>query len=111
MAIEIPLQQNVPHFEERVQLDGEPYTLEFRWNEREGSWRFSIGTSEGDPIAVNLKVLPGGQALGARVKDVRMPPGLIAVVDTGGTDTPPGLHDLGARVQIVYFTAEEVAEG
>jgi hypothetical protein len=109
MSVAIPILA-FPHFTERVTLDGTPYTLEFRWNEREASWRFSLATAEGDPIASGLKVLPSKVlSLGWRIVDPRRPPGVFAVVDTSGADSPPGLNDLGKRVQIIYFTAAELA--
>jgi hypothetical protein len=107
--IELPLQNDIPHFSERVTLDGAAYTLEFRWNDREQSWRFSLYTSDEDPIVVGLKLLPGALPLAWRVRDARMFPGRLLVVDTAGRDEPPGLHDLGQRVQVVYFTAAEIA--
>jgi hypothetical protein len=110
MSVEIPIPADTPHFTERVTLDGAAYTLEFRWNEREASWRFSLGTADGTPIAVGLKVRPSYVlSLGWRIADARRPPGVFAVIDTSGANAPPGLNDLGNRVRVVYFTADEMA--
>jgi hypothetical protein len=108
MAIEIPLLVDSPSYSQHVTLEGVVYTFEFRWNVRAGSWYMNLLTAEEDPIVMSVKVVPGFP-LAWTSKDPRRPPGNLVVVDTSGADLPPGEHELGGRVQIVYFTPDEVA--
>lgn len=108
MAVVIPNEVDVPDYTEQVTLEGVVYTLGFRWSAREASWYMDVMEADGTPILMGTKVLPGWH-LGWRCKDPRFPPGAFAALDSSGADEPPGLHDLGDRVTIVYLTAEEKA--
>ncbi len=93
---------------QRTALDGVDFTLTFRWSQRDGHWLMDIADSEGVAIRHGLMLAPNVDLL-AGVIDTRRPAGKLAVLDTtGALDLDPGFSDLGARFQLVYFTAAEL---
>ena len=108
MAVEVPCQPGVPNYDMSIVLDGATYVLEFLWNTRESSWYMHVKAQDETPIQCGIKVVPSWP-LGARVADVRMPPGRFVAVDTSGKQQPPGLADLGDRVRLVYLELADFA--
>ena len=105
----LPTRSDLPHFDFFTELDGTKYGLEFKWNEREESWYMSILDSEGTAILSGRKVVVNWP-LFSRFAVAGLPPGNIIALDTAGTETNPGLTDLGDRVQIYYFDSDEPTE-
>lgn len=107
MSVTIPCQTALTHYDMRVPLDGATYLLEFRWSIREACWYLDLRDEQEDPIYLGMKVLPNVNLL-FRCVDERCPPGVLAAVDTTGAGDPPGIDDLGGRVQVLYFPAAEL---
>lgn len=103
----IPLVNDRPHYTMQVELDGGTFTLELQWNFREEAWYLSLGDSEADPIVAGVKLVVGFPLL-TRCKDSRMPRGFFQAQDTTGKNEDPGFADLGARVQLYYFSEGEL---
>ncbi len=106
MAKRIPLPSGLPHFSLQVELDGTTFTLEFRWNSRDGAWYMNLEDAEGTHILSGIKVV-ADWPLGARFQVAGLPAGQLSAVDTSGAGLDPGFTDLGTRVQILYLTAAE----
>lgn len=89
-------------------LDGIDYAFEFRFNQRENCWYFSIGLSDGTELANGIKVLCNRNLIRKFVDD-RMPPGLLMALSGTPDTTPPGLNDLGdgLRVTMYYYDKAE----
>lgn len=102
----LPVRNDAPHFDFFTNLDGERYGFEFKWNEREERWYMSVLDSSGTDLLSGRKVVVGLSLIG-RFSSSALPPGRIMAVDTQGTDTAPGLNDLGQRVQVLYFDESE----
>lgn len=107
MAVTLPLRSDLPHYSFRVQLDGEMYGFAFWWNYGISAWMMSISDPDDVPLAVGIRVVVDFP-LAARFADSRLPPGTLLAIDTTGRQEDPGLEDLGARVIIVYATAEDI---
>lgn len=105
----IPLTPD-PLFEQITTLDGTDYLLTFAYNERDGFWYLDVADQDGDPIALALKCVVDWNML-RRCTDPRKPAGILAFDDITSAGIDPGFDDLGLRVQLVYFTADEVAAG
>lgn len=103
----IPLSNSLPHYTQQAELDGAIYGLELQWNFREEAWYFSLYDSSGAVIVAGLRAVVGFP-IGTRCRDARMPLGIFQFQDTTGGDADPGFADLGARVQLYYFTAGEL---
>jgi hypothetical protein len=100
----LPCKPGENHYTFGVELDANTYQLEFRWNVRDASWYFSIYDAAGAPIAIGARVVIGFPLHFRNVSE-RMPPGIFDAVDTSGKGSPPGLLDLGGRVQLLYTEA------
>ena len=100
----IPLRSDVPWYSLSVELDGRTYGLELRWNDVSNAWFISLADASGAPIISSLKVVVGWP-ISKRYADPRLPPGILAAIDTTGRDLPPGRSDLGSRVELHYIPA------
>lgn len=107
MSQTIPLRSDLPHFDMQVTLDGVIYTLEFRWNRREGFWYMSLLHEDGTPLVLSMKFVID-HPFACRCRDSRRPPGALIAVDTSTQHRDPGLSDLGSRVLLVYFEKSEL---
>lgn len=111
MAVALPLEPSVPHYDVGVALDGVPYTVEVHWNSRDAAWYLTLRDEEGDPIAgMTGRKIVLGIPIGVRSRDSRRPPGRLLAVDLSGRDLDATLDDLGVRVVVYYYTEAEVAE-
>lgn len=102
MALVLPLRNDVPVFDFQIELDGQTYGLEFRWNFRSEAWALSLFDVDEQPIALNLGVV-ADFPIGRRLQSDRMPAGVLVFKDTTGRGLAPGFADLGTRVQLVYL--------
>lgn len=94
-------------YDRRIQLDGVEYSFQFRYNLRRELWSFSIFGLDGTAVLAGQTVHCG---IPLNRRAVGGPPGvLIAVPETESLD-PPTLLELGDRVKLLYFTADEMAE-
>jgi len=85
-----------------------PLTLEFRWSTREACWYMNVrDEDEIAPFVEGVKVVVGWQ-LGRRAASVRNALGLFCAVDLSGAATDPGINDLGDRVQLLYYSRDEL---
>lgn len=99
-----------PHFELQVTLEDVTYTLELRWNERASAWFMNVLDAEGvTMLQAGLRLVAdwmlGSFNVGAQ------PPGAFVARDTSGLGIDPTLEDLGTRVQLLYFSTEDLASG
>lgn len=112
MPLEIPVSNEDPFFKQTTNLDGRDYILRFQYNQRMCCWYMSIFDEDDEPITVGRR-LSEGVIIGRHVRDERMPPGQIMVIDmqSSRTEGPrdPGRYDLGTRHRLAYFTESELA--
>lgn len=104
---------NIPTFEDpfystNVALEGTAYTFDFRYNQREDTWYFSISLSDGTELVKGIKVVCRKHLL-QRAAEVRLPRGLLLAFSNTSNDAPPGLLELGEdkRVTLTYYTSTE----
>lgn len=91
-------------------LDGSDYLFEFRYNQRENVWYFSISLSDGTLLVSGVKIVCNRPLL-TRFADVRLPPGVLIAFANTTDESPPGLTELGEdrRVTLLYYDASELA--
>lgn len=118
MTIRIPTSTTLPAYSQTTTLDGRNYLFSFAFNEREGTWFVSLADADGVPIVEGEKVIVQ-LPLFSLVTDPRRPPGVMMAIDTTAPETDysaevktlaqdPGLFELGTRVKLVYFPADEL---
>lgn len=105
----LPTRTDYPHYSFSVDLDGTPYVLDFDWNERAGSWALGVSLVDGTVLVAGRRIVVGYPLLN-RFKDPRLPRGVLMAMDTSNQDADPGEAELGARVQLVYIDAADLAE-
>lgn len=88
-------------------LDNVTYQFEMEWNDRDSGWYMSISNSDGEPLVTGRRVVLN-YPLTNIYRDPRLPAGSLVAIDSSGTDTEPGLLDLGDRVKLVYVPVAEL---
>jgi len=120
MSLRIPTSQRFTDYRQTTTLEGRDFILRFLWNQREGTWFFSLFDSQEDPIVEGVKVVVGFPLL-RLVTDDRKPPGVLLAVDTTAPvpdraegekvlALDPGIDELGERVLLLYFPTDELDE-
>lgn len=110
-TVTIPLDSQSPEQVLTAQLGERDYRLRLAWHERDASWYLRIseaGLSDAEGGKIAEKRLVVTFWLFPRVRDARMPAGVLHAIDTSGKDQDPGESDLGTRVILVFTPAEEV---
>jgi hypothetical protein len=110
MPLIVPTRSTGPLRQQVTALEGTDYILTFAFNRRDGYWYLDIADQDAVPISLSRKCVVNVNLL-RRCADTRKPPGALILVDTSDTDLDPGLDDLGTRVDLVYYTAAELAAG
>lgn len=90
-------------------LDGTDYVFEFRYNQREQVWYFSLYLVDGTALTTGVKVVCKTHLL-ERYRDAALPQGVLMAIPNDGDDTPPAIGELGddRRVSLVYFSPADV---
>jgi hypothetical protein len=108
-VINLPLRNDLAHFDFTIALDGTTYRFLFRWNSRGEAWYLSCSLEDDTPVFAGVKVVIGFP-LASRCKHEQRPPGLLVAFDSDEQQVAPGLTDLGARVRILYFDRDSTNE-
>lgn len=105
----IPLAPSIPFQRFTTTLDGVPYVFDAKWNGRAEVWTLDILDEDEEPIRVGIRVVLGAVLgrRGAALPDSRMPTGFLVAIDLSGAGVDAGLDDLGERVQVHYYSADE----
>jgi len=95
-----------PFYSQITDFDGIDYLLEFRYNQRENAWYFSISLADETLLFSGIKVEIGANLL-ERFSDVRLPQGTLFALESGNDTSTAGLLELGidSRVTLVYVDA------
>lgn len=95
-----------PFYSQITDFDGIDYLLEFRYNQRENAWYFSISLADETLLFSGIKVEIGVDFL-TRFSDIRLPTGKLFALESGIDNSTPGLLELGidSRVTLVYVDA------
>jgi hypothetical protein len=106
----LPLIPSLAQYEFDTTLDGNPFTINIRWNMREEKWYMDLWYTDGTVIATGLALVVGA-IIGLRIAHADFP-GLFLVRDTaapkGSVGRDAGFDDMGQRVQVYLFRYDEV---
>jgi hypothetical protein len=105
----IPTDPTLLYWDQTTSLDGTPYVLSFRFNNREQVYYLTISSTDGtETYVAGLKLVSDVCLLGAYAT----PPGELMAYATGPDDSPARVGDWGTRVNLYYLTqAEMIAAG
>lgn len=92
-----------------VPLDGERYTMTFRFNQRDSAWFFSLVHEDGTRIVDGRRVVGVGSLLPTTRLD-RQPPGFLGTFNNEKLGTHPGRFALGTdrAVEVVYIPESDL---
>lgn len=106
----IALPSGKAFFQQRAELDGVPFVLEFSWVERagaSGSWALAVRTDDGTLLVSGLTVV-ANRLLLRRFRYIEGMPAGDLMFPSRAEDLPvPGYEDF---TELVYFTADELEE-
>ena len=110
MAIRLPFTPSVFNYRVGTTIEGVQYLFDVRWNGREQAWYFDLLDQDADMIRAGIKIVLGAM-LGVRCADPRFPNGEFVATDLSNSGVDAGFDDLGVRVIVRFFTAEELFDG
>lgn len=97
-----------PYYDQTVTLDGRPYLLTFRYNQREDRWYMDVADVDSNAdIANGIKIVVGVDLLAKWRYLANCPAGVLVCNNNSQTDdSAPGLSELGPglRCELMYIT-------
>jgi hypothetical protein len=103
MAEIIPFVPGIPHQSIEVTLAGTPMVVEARWNAVDAAYYLDFYDADNNPIARSLKVVLGANLVNRSTHELLRGRAVFAV-NYSDTYAECGIDDLGARIQVVFFT-------
>ncbi len=99
----IPCDPVLPFWTQTTTLDGTPYLLTFKYNQRETCYYLDIANADGTvDFVLGMKLVPGIPLL----RPWPTPPGeMFIITQSSADDSPPALGELdeGARCALLYM--------
>src|SRR5262249_30878316 len=108
MPVLLPFRPSVPHYTFRSALLGAQYKFTVRWNTQLQLYHFDINDSAGNRVVVGVPVVLGA-LYGRASSHVLFQSGCLLARDTTRSGAEARFDDLGARVQVLYFTRDDMA--
>ncbi len=107
----IPLPSGAAFFRQRVALDGVDFYIDLAWNGRAGTWALSLLDGDEIPLVFGMTAVTNRPML-RRYKHLSgMPGGDLIFMDLTQTIDAASYDQLGREIELVYFTAAEIAAG
>lgn len=100
------------HYEIEETLEGDTFRMSFDWNSRDERWYITLRDADGVLVPGFVGVrLAIGSIVGRYNRPDNRPKGELYVYSAGTVEA--GLTELGAgqKVELIYFTEEEVNSG
>ncbi len=101
-VLDIPTRSDVGSWNQQTTLENEVFGLQFRWNERDGTWYFNLLDESGNVIRAGVRMIVNFELL-AQLVDEGRPPGKFLAFDSRKDPQPPGIADLGEIVFLTYI--------
>lgn len=108
MPLLVPLIPSVPFYEGGLTLGTVQYRINLHWNSRMDLFFMDLLDVDGNHIRSGMAMVLG-TFIGRQSASAEFPPGAFVLSDTSGEGRDAGIDDLGSRVQLYYFTDEELA--
>lgn len=99
--IKIPTRSDLPAFNERIELEGVIYNLDFRLNERMNKWAMDILDEEESPIVSGLLLLTNVPLLD-QLTVADLPPGDFIMLDRANLQRDADADNLGGDINLFY---------
>lgn len=92
-----------------VTLDDVVLTFTFKWNQRLDSWFVAVA-DENDEQIIGFTRIVVDWPLFAAYRDIRLPPGVLILVDSEGLAEDPTFETLGTRHVLTYLTEQDLLD-
>lgn len=100
----ITLNQGNAFFQQRVELEGVNYVLDFAWIARARTWAHGVYTDDGKLVLAGIAIV-ANRPLYRRFHHLEgLPPGELLYISPAGNVDAPGFDGLD---ELVYFTKAE----
>lgn len=105
----IQFEPSNPKYQLATTIDGDPYLLDVRYNDREDfeGWYFDLLDEGGTHIADGLAIVLGAY-IGRHVDHKLFKNGVLIATCVEHSKREAGLDDITKRVQVRYYTAAEM---
>lgn len=103
----LPLVPSIPEYTFATALNSNVYVIRMRWNARASTWFMDISDSEETLVLAGMACLLGCK-IGLNSANTSFPAGMFLMVDTSGTGIDATLDDMGTRIQIWHYSADEL---
>ena len=107
MPTTIPLLPSDASYRFATNIGNENYIFYVRWNSRDAAWYFDLLEQDGTVIVQSVKIVLGAPLARATVHRL-FANGVFVARDTTASGIEPTFDDLGTRVQLWYFTRDEM---
>lgn len=96
-----------PFYDQRVQLEGAEYEMQFSWNTRADHWYLRVETIDGEELIASRAIVNDVDLFRGCASANRPPGALIAIPLNRSDNRAAGLKDLGRRVQLIYIPSDD----
>ena len=103
----IPLVPSQGFYDFSTAVNGLTLSFTVRWNSVDEAFYFDIVDQSGNAIVLGIKLVLGAY-LGRWCQHKLFRDGVLVAIDTSSTLTDAGFDDAGDRVQLWYYTANEL---
>lgn len=107
MPVLVPLEQSNPDYEFLTSIENVTYLFRVRWNARAAAWYMDLMTEDGTSIRMGMKIVLGAM-FGVRSPSALFPAGVFMASDMSQQNLDAGLDDMGTRIQVFFYTLDEV---
>lgn len=104
----LPFKPAESHYTFRCVLRDVEYRFRVRWNSRDVAWYFDIREPDLTPIILGCKVVLGAYFGREIVHPLFRDGAMLCRIPHGDDRRDPGFDDMGERVQVWYFTRDEI---
>jgi hypothetical protein len=101
--IKIAISRQSTDYTTDIELDGTEYKYRIYWHNLYDRWYMDLLDITGQPLVTGKKI-----TLGVPMFRHRKLKGDFFVISRTEDDTPPGIKDLGERVNIFYLSEQEI---
>lgn len=110
MPIILQFRPSISPYKFSAVLQDQEYSFDrVRWNSRDAAWYFDLLELDGTRIAIGTKIVLGAYMC-RRSNHPLFKNGALVARPANNDRSNPTFDDLGVRVQVWYFTREEVVQ-
>lgn len=107
MPTKIPLVPSQGYYDFTTTVNNLTLTLTVRWNQRDNAFYMDIDDQSGADVATGIKLVLGAY-LGRASQHQLFQDGVLVLIDTSGKLIDAGFDEMGDRLELWYYTANEL---